>query len=133
MLVYCDTVILIYFLDNKGSDHVRAANRIAALRASGDLIAVSDLSRLESRVGPLRRGDAAILTAFDQFFAQTDVQIVGITKTVFDRATNIRATHNFKTPDAIHLAAAVEAGCGLFLTNDAQLLRFTDIPVELLP
>ena len=31
-----------------------------------------------------------------------------------------------------HLATAVEHGCGLFLTNDAQLRSFPDIPVEVL-
>ncbi len=33
----------------------------------------------------------------------------------------------------IHLAAAVEAGCEVFLTNDFRLARFTDLTVEVLP
>jgi hypothetical protein len=44
VLIYCDSVILIYFLDQTGPFHVRAANRLAALRAAADTIAVSDLS-----------------------------------------------------------------------------------------
>ena len=55
-----------------------------------------------------------------------------ITPVVWDRAARIRALHNFKPLDALHLAAAVEHGCGLFLTNDAPLTRFPDILVELL-
>jgi predicted nucleic acid-binding protein len=35
--------------------------------------------------------------------------------------------------DSLHLAAAVEGGCDRFLTNDARLSRFPDIPVEVLP
>ncbi len=35
--------------------------------------------------------------------------------------------------DALQLAAAVEGGCGLFLTNDRRLSGFPDIPVEVLP
>lgn len=38
----------------------------------------------------------------------------------------------FKLPDALHLAAAIEHGCGLFLTNDAKLANCTDITVEVL-
>ena len=34
--------------------------------------------------------------------------------------------------DSLHLGAAVEHGCGLFLTNDVLLRRFPDITVELL-
>jgi predicted nucleic acid-binding protein len=45
----------------------------------------------------------------------------------------IRAKHNFKTVDALNLAAAVEGNCDRFLTYDARLARFADIPVEVLP
>ena len=40
------------------------------------------------------------------------------------------ASHGFKTPDALHLAAAVVGGCAAFLTNDAQLARFPGLTVE---
>jgi predicted nucleic acid-binding protein len=43
-------------------------------------------------------------------------------QSVFDRATDLRVTHRPKTPDALHLAAALSAGCAEFLTNDRQLL-----------
>jgi predicted nucleic acid-binding protein len=45
--------------------------------------------------------------------------------------TYIRAHYGFKTPDAIHLAAAVVAGCEVFLTNDHRLDRFSDLTVEI--
>jgi predicted nucleic acid-binding protein len=37
-----------------------------------------------------------------------------------------------KTPDAIHLASAILAGCSAFLTNDHALARCKEIAVELL-
>ena len=89
--------------------------------------------RLEYRVKPLKTGDTVKLTLFDTFCMRPDVQVVPITTAVFDRATLIRATHNFKLADSLHLAAAVEAGCDRFLTNDTRLSGFIDIPVEVLP
>ena len=133
MLVYCDSVVLIYFLDQPGTFNARATNRLAALRAAGDTIAVSDLSHMECRIGPLKRRDAAVLAVFDQFFVLPDVKVVPLNTAVFDRATVIRAAFGFTTPDAIHLAAAVEARCHRFLTNDTRLSRFPAIPVEILP
>jgi predicted nucleic acid-binding protein len=47
-----------------------------------------------------------------------------------DRATKIRADHGFRTPDAIHLAAAVISNCDAFLTNDLRLERFPDIVIQ---
>jgi predicted nucleic acid-binding protein len=96
-------------------------------------VAVSDLVRLECRVKPVKTGDAARLAVFDAFFARPDVRIVPITTAVFDRATTVRAAHNFKLGDSLHLAAAVESGCDRFLTNDTRLSAFTGIAVEVLP
>src|SRR5438094_9838183 len=97
MLIYCDSVILIYYLDHTGPLQLRAGNRLAALHAAGDYIAVSDLVRMECRVVPTRAGDAVRLALFDNFFAQPDVRHVPLSATVFDRATRIRAHQGFTT------------------------------------
>jgi predicted nucleic acid-binding protein len=100
---------------------------------AGELLAVSDLTRFECRVGPTRSRDAQRLSDFDGFFLQPDVRLVPLPGAVFDRATVIRADYGFKIADSIHLAAAVESKCDRFLTNDFRLRRFTDITVEILP
>src|SRR4051794_40863621 len=94
MLIYFDSVIVIYLLDNVGTFSARAVTRLTALEAAGDQIARSDLTRLECRVKPIKPGDAAKLADFDTFFARTDVQRVPITTAGFDRATLIRAASN---------------------------------------
>ncbi|WP_091334734.1 PIN domain-containing protein [Allochromatium warmingii] len=40
---------------------------------------------------------------------------------VFEHATELRAQHRLATPDALHLAAAIDAGCEEFWTNDRRL------------
>jgi predicted nucleic acid-binding protein len=70
---------------------------------------------------------------FDGFFDLPDVRLAPLTSAVYDRATVIRAKHGIKTLDAIHLAAAVEGGGGLFLTNDIRLSSLSDMTVEVLP
>jgi predicted nucleic acid-binding protein len=84
----------------------------------------SELARLECLVVPLRNGDAAVVGDFDAFFNARVDELVDFTAVVFRRAAEIRASHHFKTPDALHLAAAVEGGCTAFLTNDVQLTRW---------
>lgn len=133
MLVYCDRMIFIYYLELAGPFQVRAAKRLATLQSAGDQIAFNDLTRLECRVTPIRLGDTLTLSKSDAFFALTDVRWVPITTAVYDRATHIRATYEFKTADAIHLAAAVQDRCDVFLTNDTRLSGYPDITVEVLP
>ena len=133
MLIYCDSVILIYWLDHVGPFHLRAEARMIALQAAGDRIAVSDLPRLECRVGPLKRRDATALNAFDDFFGLPGIRLVPLTAAAFDRAAQLRADWGFRTPDALHVAAAIAAGCDRLLTNDHRLSRCADIAIEVLP
>ena len=132
MKIYFDSVIPIYLLDHAGSFHVRAAARLSVLEAAGDFIAVSELTRLECRVKPLRLGDVISLAKFDAFFARPDARQTPLTRVAFDWATRLRATHNFKLGDALNLGAAIEGGCDVFLTNDNRLDRCKDITVEIL-
>jgi predicted nucleic acid-binding protein len=124
---------LIYYLEGAAPFKARAMARLTALWAAGDAVIISDLVRLECRLLPIRLGDAARLADYDNLFTQPNVQRAPISTNVFDRTTLIRARHNFKLGDALHLAAAVEAGCDCFLTNDNRLSGFSDIPVEVLP
>lgn len=133
MLIYLDTAILIYYYEGTPAIQARAVARLTALAAAGDQVAISDLSRLECRVKPIRLGDAAALAVYDGFFARPDVTLVPIAAAVFDRATTIRATRNYGLADSLHLAGAIEGGCDRFLTNDHRLAGFTDIAVDVLP
>ncbi len=69
---------------------------------------------------------------YDDYFDKAVTEIVVLSREVIDRATEIRAQYGFKTPDAIHLAAAVTSGCDVFLTNDHRLDRFNDITVNII-
>lgn len=56
--------------------------------------------------------------------------LLPITEIIADRAARIRAEYaGFKGMDALQLAAAVEGGCDLFLTNDRQLRQFSGLRV----
>lgn len=69
----------------------------------------------------------------EAFLKASDVVRVPLPQTIYDRACRIRAAHKINLADALHLAAAIESGCGLFLTNDHRLSNFSDIPIEVLP
>ena len=47
-------------------------------------------------------------------------------------AAELCARHKLATADSIIYATAIEHGCGIFLTNDAQLTRCVGISVEVL-
>ncbi len=79
----------------------------------------SELVRLEARLLAIRQKNEAHLNQYDVFFAACE--FVDLNRAVFDLATLLRAESNLKTPDALHLAAAIHTGCDEFCTNDKQL------------
>jgi predicted nucleic acid-binding protein len=125
--IYLDTAPVIYTVERVPLLAEAVDRKISA---AGVVLVASDLTRMECRVKPMQAGDLALLKDFDDYFAGVVSEIVTLSAAVLDRATEIRALYNFKTPDAIHLAAAVISGCDLFLTNDLRLARYSGIPVE---
>lgn len=124
MRVYFDSSAMIYLVEGISP----WAPRIQARLDAGATVVLSDLTRMECCVLPLRTSNAALLARYDAMFSVAE--FTPITTVVFDRAAHIRAVHRFKTPDSIHLAAATESGCDAFLTNDARLAAFPDVKVE---
>lgn len=129
MRYYLDAAPIIYYIED--TPPFSAAVE-AKLSVPGLTLITSELARLECRIKPLRNSDSIVLQDFDDYFANTISEIIPLTRDVVDRATEIRAQFNFKTPDALHLAAAVIAKCDVFLTNDHRLSRFTSLTIEII-
>ena len=51
---------------------------------------------------------------------------------VFEDAARLRAETGLKTPDALHAATALLAGCALFITNDTDFRRVQWLPIVIL-
>jgi predicted nucleic acid-binding protein len=133
VIAFLDTNMVVYLIEIPPVFGARAAAQVTALIVAGHTVAVSDLVRLECRVLPIRCSDVTLLGRYDAFFASPDVRMLSLTAAVCDRATLLRAKYNFKTADALQLAAAIVHGCDRFLTNDRRLSACTDIRIEVLP
>ena len=127
MRVYLDAAPVIYLVENV---QPFAASVEAYLSRSAVELVASDLTRLECRVKPMREGDSSLLGQFDAFFGAAVHEIVPLSRDVVDQATEVRARLGFRTPDAIHVAAAAIARCDVLLTNDHRLSRAVGIRVE---
>ncbi len=132
MIICLDANIVIYLVEHNPVWTPKAGARVAAARAAGDEVAVCDAARLECLTKPLASGNATDVATYRAFFASPSVRMLPVTPAAWERAALIRATSNLKPLNAVHLGCAAEHGCGLFLTNDAQLVRCTAIPVEVL-
>ncbi len=79
--------------------------------------------RLEARLLAVRKNKLIQLQVYDSFFSVCE--FVELNRSVFDLATILRAENNLKTPDAIHLAAAIKSNCDELCTNDKHLIKIS--------
>jgi predicted nucleic acid-binding protein len=115
--IYLDTCILICIVEGPSAHQARVAAAMQAMPTA--TFAISDLVRLECRVGPLRRAQQNILALYEQAFAA--LTVLACVPSAFDRAAELRASHGLKTPDALHAGVAMVHGCDELWTNDQRL------------
>ncbi len=130
--VFLDSNIIIYLIEQTPHFGALVTKRIEDLIAQEQRLLASGLVQMECSVRPFRMNDAITLAAYDGYFDSEDVDVAPITDLTCRLASVIRARHNFRPMDSLHLAAAIENRCELFLTHDTRLQRFPDIHVEVL-
>ena len=131
-LIYLDANVVIRLVEGDATTLAPLVARLAPLLGVPASLVSSRLTRLKCRSKPLRAGDLATLAQFDVFFAGVELVLAEVSPAVVERATDLRARYNLKTPDAIHYATAVEVGATVFLTGDRALSRCSEVPVEVL-
>ena len=102
------------------------------------------MTRTETLVLPFQPGNGQLLQDFFRFFHGPNLRTLSLTAVTHTFASAIRGGHTYPAisptqpkryglADALHLAAAIEFGCHVFLTNDNQLSNFPNIAVDVLP
>lgn len=131
MNIYLDSVIVIYMIE-KPPEFLPAVNRALRLLNPSEYTC-TELTRSEALILPRRNGDTELELDFEWFFGTSFVRLTPMNRAVFDRSIALRSKYRFlKTPDALHIAAAIESSSDVFLTNDIKLAAISEIPVHLI-
>lgn len=112
--VYLDSCMIIGLIEGDSNQR-----QILKTQLANHSVYSSELARMETRLLAIRNNHQDSLSQFDRFFMACE--IIALDRAVFERATSLRAESHLKTPDALHLAAAIQAECDQFWTNDKQL------------
>jgi predicted nucleic acid-binding protein len=130
--VYLDTQVIIYSVE-KHPQFEPILRPFWMAAAAGSLQCItSELTLLETLVGPMKSGDAALASSYERLLASTDIRMVPISRAILLDAARLRASANLRTPDAIHAATAIDAKCTSCITNDAALSRIAGLATVLL-
>lgn len=135
MIAFFDASVLIYLIEGREpfAARVRESLQILSDRFPKLGTAVSRLSWLECRVGPMKNNDLTALGRYDAFFTRSDLVWVELDRDVVEPAAAIRVRHGLRTPDALQAASCLQLGPEhLMVTGDASFQKVGGLNVTTL-
>ena len=120
MKIYLDANFFIFLVEGPSS----ALHRFLLSSLNRDVVLVtSELTLLETLAGARKSGDDRLAALNEAVLAPGDdlLDVRPIDRAVLRRAAVVRSDPGNKTPDAIHVATAMEAGCEAFVSSDRKL------------
>jgi predicted nucleic acid-binding protein len=131
--VCIDSAPLIYFLA-QNPRYLPVVRPVFQLVSGGALTALSSyITLLEVLIKPLREGRQDIIQQYKDIIAGSgSFTFYPVDSGIAERGAEIRATYDFRTPDALQLATASMQGAEAFLTNDKRLRQYRDVEVLVL-
>ena len=130
--IYLDTSAIIYSVERNEPYFTLLAPAWQQAEAGQFVVVCSELVIAETLVRPVRDGNADLAAAFLAVFAAPEVDLIPTTRQLWEDTARLRADTGLKTPDALHAATALRAGCAFFVTNDTDFRRVQGLPVVIL-
>jgi predicted nucleic acid-binding protein len=131
--VYVDTSIIIYSVETHAVYWPSLKSLWEEAKSNRIVVVSSELAILETLVGPLARNDAALIAAYERLFLASELRLLPITRPTLLEGARLRVRlPSLRTPDALHAATAILAGCAMFLTNDEGFRRVGGLPCTVL-
>ncbi|NJR14372.1 MAG: type II toxin-antitoxin system VapC family toxin [Calothrix sp. CSU_2_0] len=131
--VFIDTAPVIYYIEGSTSFFPVVDVFFQGLLSRSIKGIVSPVTLTECLVMPVRLKNAEVQQSFVDFLTNTkEIEMVNIDTMVGRQAAELRVNYGLKLPDALQLAVAIRAGCDVFLTNDADLKRVTELQIVVL-
>jgi predicted nucleic acid-binding protein len=125
-----DTAPVVYFLEAH-PQYGPLVREVFQRIGNGEITARTSVVTLsEALVRPLAVGDIPLQDEYRKLLLRSEhLETRAIDDTAAERAADIRARYQFRLPDALQVAVALEAGCQALLTNDVRLQRVTELRV----
>lgn len=132
--LFIDTAPIIYYIEAH-PQFGPLAKEVFDSFLSGRITAYSSVLTLTEVLSkPIESGDAKLARKFSDFLEYgKNLKLMEITLTIAKRAGILRGNYSIlRALDAIQIAAALDAGADVFITNDKKLKRMKEIKVLVL-
>ena len=130
--VYLDSSILIYTVE-VNLTFWKILEVVWRKFAEGEISLISsELIITEVLVKPIKSKNQQSIDSYNKLLFDSGIELIPITRSLLISATDLRAKHNLKTPDAIHAVTSIDLNCNRFLTNDRGFNNIPRLPTLIL-
>ena len=128
--VYFDVNPIIYFIE-QNTQFSEAVMPVFEMIGNGSIIAfTSELSLTEILIKPIRNNFNQIIQAHKELLLDPELfTLISPIQDTFLLAAELGGKLSMRTPDAIHMACAIESKCKYFITNDKGIKSTADVTV----
>lgn len=131
-IVFLDTSPIIYLIENNRTYCQSVSSLMAKMVRQNAGFVTSVISVAEFGVKPKRINNLDMIDELDELITVFEIHVREITRSIADLSSTIRAKYpSIKNFDALQIAAAIDANCTLFLTNDKKLKTVTELNVSI--
>ena len=132
-IVGLDTNIFLFLLE-ENKHFIDQAEQILSAVRDGKLRGIfSSIGLIELLTGPKKRRRNDLAVRYREVINNfPHLSVGGINENIVELASNLRAHHSLRTPDAIHIATAIDFGAQSFITSDRRLKRVKEINIVLI-
>ena len=117
--VYFDVNPIIYFIE-QNTQFAETVTPVFEMIGEGSILAfTSELSLTEILIKPIRDNLNQVIQAHKELLLDTELfTLISPNQDTFLVAAELGGKSSMRTPDAIHMACAIESKCKYFITND---------------
>ena len=128
-----DTMVFIYHLQDHPTYAPLTHVIFEAWEEGRNFGITSVITMLEILVKPKRDGNLEATRDYEELLTTyPNLRILDVDLQVAILAADLRAKYAIRTPDALQIATAVQAGASGFITNDEQLKQVAEEGIEVL-
>lgn len=128
-----DTSPVIYFVEANPQYDALVTEIFQRVSNGAPLGATSVITLSEVLVQPIIRQQTLLQREYrDLLLRSRNFSTLAISASIAELGAELRAQYRLRTPDALQIATALEAGCEAFLSNDAGLRRVTELRMLIL-
>ena len=128
--VYFDTNPLIYYVEGHETFFDVALPFFEMIERNEIIACTSEFTLAEVLIKPMRDNLHETVAAYQGLLLDSGYfELLPANVKTFIQAAAIGGATGMRTPDAIHLAAALEYGCAFFITNDKKIKSVGNVEV----